>query len=92
MSECQPRYHASDEKCSFATVAAVIASIKEDTEVPVPRRTTRSQSARLNLGIIKGVFLPFFGKGGDVSLKKLFGSFLPNFGYSLHHLSNWIWF
>ena len=32
-----------------ATVAAVIASVEEDTEVPVPRRTTRSQSARLNL-------------------------------------------
>ena len=26
-----------------ATVAAVIASVEEDTEVPVPRRTTRSQ-------------------------------------------------
>ena len=32
-----------------AAVAAVIASVEEDTEVPVPRRTTRSQSARLNL-------------------------------------------
>ena len=32
-----------------ATVAAVIASVDEDTEVPVPRRTTRSRSARLNL-------------------------------------------
>ena len=33
-----------------ATVAAVIATVEEDTEVlPVPRRTTRSQSARLNL-------------------------------------------
>ena len=32
-----------------ATVAAAIASVEEDTEVPAPRRTTRSQSARLNL-------------------------------------------
>ena len=34
-----------------ATVAAVIASVEEDTEVPVPRRTTRSQSARLTCNL-----------------------------------------
>jgi len=41
-----------------ATVAAVIASVDEDTEVPVPRRTTRSQSARLNLAATFEGFVP----------------------------------
>ena len=41
-----------------ATVAAVIASVEEDTEVPVPRRTTRSQSARLNLAATFEGFVP----------------------------------
>ena len=30
-----------------ATVASVIATVEDDTEVPVPRRTTRSHPARL---------------------------------------------
>jgi hypothetical protein len=41
-----------------ATVATVIASVEEDTEVPVPRRTTRSQSARLNLATTFEGFVP----------------------------------
>ena len=41
-----------------ARVAAVTASVEEDTEVPVPRRTTRSQSARLNLAAIFEGFVP----------------------------------
>ena len=41
-----------------ATVAAVMASVEEDTEVPVLRRTTRSQSARLNLAAIFKCFVP----------------------------------
>ena len=41
-----------------AAVAAAIASVKEDTEVPVPRRTTRSQSARLNLAATFEGFVP----------------------------------
>ena len=41
-----------------ATVAAVIASVDEDTEVPVPRRTTWSQSARLNLAATFEGFVP----------------------------------
>ena len=41
-----------------ATVAAVIASVEEDTEVPVPSRTTRSQSARLNLAATFEGFVP----------------------------------
>ena len=41
-----------------ATVAAVIAPVEEDTEVPVPRRTTRSQSARLNLAATFEGFVP----------------------------------
>ena len=32
-----------------ATVASVIATVEDNTEVTVPRKTTRSQSARLNL-------------------------------------------
>ena len=40
------------------TVAAVIASVEEDTEVPVPRRTTRSQSTRLNLAATFEGFVP----------------------------------
>ena len=32
-----------------AAVASVTATVEDDTEVPAPRRTTRSQSARLNL-------------------------------------------
>ena len=41
-----------------ATVAAATASVEEDTEVPVPRRTTRSQSARLNLAATFEGFVP----------------------------------
>ena len=41
-----------------ATVASVVATIEEDTEVPVPRRTTRSQSARLNLAATFEGFVP----------------------------------
>ena len=42
-----------------ATVASVIATVEDDTEVPaVPRRTTRSQSARLNLAATFEGFVP----------------------------------
>ena len=41
-----------------ATVASVVVTIEEETEVPVPRRTTRSQSARLNLAAILEGFVP----------------------------------
>ena len=41
-----------------ATVASVIATIEEDTEVPVPRRTTRTQSVRLNLTATFNGFVP----------------------------------
>ena len=41
-----------------STVAAVTASVEEDTEVPVPSRTTRSQSARLNLAATFEGFVP----------------------------------
>ena len=41
-----------------ATVASVVATIEEDTEVPVTRRTTRSQSARLNLAATFESFVP----------------------------------
>ena len=37
---------------------AVIVSVEGDTEVPVPRRTTRSQSARLNLAATLEGFVP----------------------------------
>ena len=43
---------------SNATVAAVIATIEDDIEVPVPRRTTRSQSVRLNLTATFDGFVP----------------------------------
>ena len=41
-----------------ATVASVIATVEDDTEVPAPRRTTRSQSARLNLAATFEGFVP----------------------------------
>ena len=41
-----------------ATVASVIATVEDDTEVPVPRRTTRSQSTRLNLAATLESFVP----------------------------------
>ena len=41
-----------------ATVASVIATVEDDTEAPVPRRTTRSQSARLNLAATFEGFVP----------------------------------
>ena len=41
-----------------ATAASVIATVEEDTEVAVPRRTTRSQSARLNLAATFEGFVP----------------------------------
>ena len=42
-----------------ATVASVIATVENDTKVPVPRRTTtRSQSARLNLTATFEGFVP----------------------------------
>ena len=40
------------------TVASVIATIEDDTEVIVPRRTTRSQSTRLNLAATFEGFAP----------------------------------
>jgi len=43
---------------THATVTAVIASVDEDTEAPVPRRTTRSRSARLNLAATFEGFVP----------------------------------
>ena len=42
--------------CTVASV--VIATVEEDTEVPVPGRTTRSQSARLNLAATFEGFVP----------------------------------
>ena len=56
--ELSPRSTQSVERATMspminsltnATVASVTASVEEDTEVPVPRRTTMSRSARLNL-------------------------------------------
>ena len=43
-----------------ATVASVIhvATVEDDTEVPVPRRTTRTQSVRLNLTATFNGFVP----------------------------------
>ena len=42
-----------------ATVVSVIATVKDDTEVPAPRRTTtRSQSVRLNLTATFQGFVP----------------------------------
>ena len=41
-----------------ATVAAATASVEEDTEVTAPSRTTRSQSARLNLAATFEGFVP----------------------------------
>ena len=41
-----------------ATVASVMATVVDDTEVPVPRSTTRSQSARLNLAATFEGFVP----------------------------------
>ena len=41
-----------------ATVASAIATVEDDTEVPVPRRTTRSQSTRLNLAATFEGFVP----------------------------------
>ena len=40
------------------TVASVIATIEDDTEVIAPRRTTRSQSTRLNLAATFEGFVP----------------------------------
>ena len=41
-----------------ATVASVMATVEDDTEVTVPRRTTRSQSTRLNLAATFEGFVP----------------------------------
>ena len=41
-----------------ATVASVIATVEDDTEVPAPRRTTRTQSVRLNLTATFNGFVP----------------------------------
>ena len=41
-----------------ATVASVIATVEDDTEVAVPRRITRSQSTRLNLAATFEGFVP----------------------------------
>ena len=40
------------------TAVSVIATIEDNTEVTVPRRTTRSQSARLNLAATFEGFVP----------------------------------
>ena len=67
VNELSPRSTQSVERATMspminaltnATVAAVIASVDEDTEVPVPRRTTRSRSARLNLAATFEGFVP----------------------------------
>ena len=41
-----------------ATVASVIGTVEDDTEVPMSRRTTRSQSTRLNLAATFEGFVP----------------------------------
>ena len=41
-----------------ATVASVTATVKDDTEVTAPRRTARSQSARLTLAAAFEGFVP----------------------------------
>ena len=41
-----------------ATVASVTAMVEDDTEVTMPRRTTRSQSTRLNLAATFEGFVP----------------------------------
>ena len=41
-----------------ATVASAIATVEDDTEVTAPRRTTRSQSTRLNLAATFEGFVP----------------------------------
>ena len=43
---------------SNSTVASVIAMVEEDTEATTPRRTTRSQSTRLNLAATFEGFVP----------------------------------
>ena len=53
------RQQKQDKSSSFdATVASVIATVEDDTEVPVPRRTTRTQSVRLNLTATFNGFVP----------------------------------
>ena len=67
VNELSPRSTQSIERTTMspminaltnATVASVVATIEEDTEVTVPRRTTRSQSARLNLAATFEGFVP----------------------------------
>ena len=41
-----------------ATIASVLATVEEDTEVTAPTRMTRSQSARLNLAATFEGFVP----------------------------------
>ena len=69
VNELSPRSTQSIERATMspminaltnATVASVhvIATVENDTEVTVPRRTTRSQSTRLNLAATFEVFVP----------------------------------
>ena len=67
VNELSPRSTQSTERATMspminaltnATVASVIATVEDDTEVPAPRRTTRSQSARLNLAATFEGFVP----------------------------------
>ena len=70
VNELSPRSTQSAERATMSpminaltnatcTVASIIAMVKGDTEVPVPRRTTRSQSTtRLNLAATFEGFVP----------------------------------
>ena len=70
VNELSPRSTQSAERANMSpminaltnatcTVASIIAMVKGDTEVPVPRRTTRSQSTtRLNLAATFEGFVP----------------------------------
>ena len=67
VNELSPRSNQSIERATMspminaltnAAVAPVIATVEEDTEVAVPRRTTRSQSFRLNLAATFEGFVP----------------------------------
>ena len=68
VNELSPRSTQSTERAAVspminaltnsATVASVTATVEDDTEVTVPRRTTRSQSTRLNLAATFEGFVP----------------------------------
>ena len=69
VNELSPRSTQSIERATMSPmlnaltnatvhVASVIATVEDDTEVTVPRRTTRSQSTRLNLAATFEGFVP----------------------------------